>query len=209
MINKALVLFLAALACRSSCGQVVPHDSLDSSVVIEFVVTDSFGMSLRGAQVTVKNANIRKTLNVEGTRAIITLPQGEYTIEANRAGFRTIVRPLKTEGETMTVLLAFEIAEIEVIEGDRWVKGKVPERPDGGKCRYVRLIPAYTDRRALTARLSDDGAFAVLGLSNGKYFAVVFGDQGVCSLSEFEVPLLLSTETEVRIGRNLLERVRK
>jgi len=209
MINKSFVLFLAALGCTPSWGQFVPHDSLDGIAVIEFVVTDSFGVPLPGARVMVKKHNIRKALNVEGTRAIIKLPRGEYTIEANRAGFRTIVRTLKAEGGSMTVLLAFEIAEIEPTEGHRWVKAKVPGRPDGRNCRYVRLIPAYTDRRSVTARLSDDGAFAVLGLGNGKYFAVVFGDEGICSLSEFEVPLLLSNETEVRIGANLLERAQK
>ena len=148
-------------------------------------------------------------MNIEGTRMITELPRGEYTLEANRAGFRTTMRPLKADGGNMTVVVGLEIAEIEATDGQRWVKGKVPVRPQGLRCRYVRLIPVYTNRRPVTARLSDEGAFAVLGLGNGVYFAVVFGDGGMCSISEVKVPLLLSRETEVSIGPSVLFDVQK
>jgi len=108
----ALAVFMVCGIAPAALCQVNPVGSLDGDV------RDSSSALLAGTQVTLTNmgTNVKRsaTTNEQGVYFFNVLPPGEYSLEAERAGFRRFSSTLVVEaGRKLTVNIAMTVGDVQ------------------------------------------------------------------------------------------------
>lgn len=196
MWRRAQLLLLAALALFLVHMEAAPQRPAAPRSTVRFIVTDGWGVQVRGARIQVIHASgDQKSVYYPEDRSFVAEP-GTYTVVVSADVFLTLATQITVGHEDMFKPLCMRLSEIEAPASRApSLAGKIGKSFLNGDPNWVRLVGLYCDFNGV-AMVDKAGSFFFSRLQPGRYQLMLFAGGELRTSRLVDVRLF---ETNVKI----------
>jgi hypothetical protein len=175
---------LVSIVWMNVYGQV-QLDEADRVGRVDILVRDSFGKTVDGASVTIRSAGGGPNISTSALSG--SYHYGQYIVTIMKPGFKPASQKVTVNEKLKSVLVGLIPAEIEKSAVSRTVEGAIEQFDRYPECRWIQIVPLFSDTGALQALVSSTGKFRIDGAEPGRYAVLLISDSASYRVSDITI----------------------